>query len=306
MNIKTFARTLCVLAACAIASGCDKLGGMGATGCTSADTSQVVIGIVEREVTDGAATKESEDAPTLTKSKIRASVKQLKMTLEDVRTSKDDPNSSKKFCVGTLKVVAPAEMVEDADQARQMAGLNSVEEMADAANVTKEANVFTAEIEYNVQPTDDGDKVFAEIESGEESINFLALMVQNHLLRSAVADAKAESDRVEAEQRAAEENATREYAAASLEEAKANNQMAIQSINATWKALPEDVRGQLLPMQKAWQKKKDATCRLEASQNAASEADMAVARLNCDTREQNSRADYLRQVGQQAIANDAM
>lgn len=289
-----FVATLgCLLAACSQLTGVS-------TSCSGPDASSVTLDIVKDQIRK-LASQNDDDAPALSKSKIRATVQQLALTLEDVRTSKDDPNSTKQFCTGKLKLVAPAEMVTDAGETREMAGLNSIEDLAENANVEANANAFTADIEFNVQPTDDGQKIYAQVESGDEAIAFFAELVKDHLLKTAVADLKAEQDRIASEQQAAQVAATNEQWAALLDEAKAENKLAIDSINAIWKAVPADARARMLAVQKAWQRRKDATCRVEAASNATSENEMQLARLRCDTREQNSRANELKQYAMQTI-----
>jgi hypothetical protein len=286
-------------------AGCSKLTGV-STSCSGPDASAVTLDIVRDQILKLASKKDEDaDAPALSKSKIRATVKQLVLSIEDVRTSKDDPNSTKQFCTGKLKLVAPAEMVSDANDTRSMAGMNSVEDMAEDANVEAEANAFKADIEFNVQPTDAGDKIFSQLESGQEAIAFFAELVKDHLLKSAVADAKAEQDRIASEQQAAQAAASQEQWAASFEEAKAENKMAVEGINAVWKAIPADARSRMLDLQKAWIRRKDASCRVEATANATSEQEIQLARLRCDTREQNSRANELRQYAMQSIQGDS-
>lgn len=281
------------------ASGCSQVTGM-SNSCSGPDASAVTLDIVRDQVRKLAGQQE-EGAPALSKSKIRATVQQLKLTLEDVRTTKDDPNSTKQFCTGRLKLVAPANMVEDANQAREMAGLNSVEDLADTANVEANANAFTADVDFNVQPTDDGDKIYAQLESGDEAIAFIAELVRSHLLKTAISDHKAEQDRIAAEQEAAEAAASREEWSAAFEQAKAENKLAIDSINAIWKAIPSGARSRMLDVQRAWQRRKDASCRVEAASSATSEEEIALNRLRCDTREQNNRANELRQYAMQTI-----
>lgn len=283
-------------------AGCSQVMGKSAS-CAGTDAAAVTLDIVRDQILKQAGQHDEGD-PALSKSKIRATVRQLLLSLEDARTTKDDPNSTKQFCAGRLKLVAPAEMVSDANQTRDLAGLNSIEELAEAANVEANANAFHADVEFNVQPTDDGDKIYSQLESGNEAINFVAELVKNALLKSAVADARAEQDRIAAEQRSAEVAATREQWSASLDEAKAENKMSVESINAIWKAVPTDARARMLDVQRAWGKRKDATCRVEAATGATSEAEIQIARLRCDTREQNVRANELRQYAMSAINED--
>ena len=270
-----------------------------ASSCSGADASAVTLDIVRDEIIRLASINE-DDAPALSKSKIRASVKQLGLSLVDVRTTKDDPNSTKQFCTGRVKLVAPTEMLSDANETRQMAGLNSIEELADNANVEAQANSFLADLDFNVQPTDDGQKIYSQVENGDEAIGFFAELVKDHLLKSAMADRKAELDRIEAEQVAA----ANEQQAADFEQAQAENKMAIDTINAVWKAIPQDSRTRILDSQRAWQRQKDISCRVEASTDATTEHDLAIAKLRCDTREQQARAQALRQFAMQEIEND--
>ena len=283
--------------------GCSQVMGASAD-CAGTDSTSVTLDLVRDQILKKAGQQDEGD-PSLSKSKIRATVRQLVLSLEDVRTSKDDPNSTKQFCTGRLKLIAPADMLSDANQTRELAELNSIEDLAENANVEANANAFTAEIDFNVQPTDDGDKIYSQLESGNEVINFVAEFVKNVLLKSAVADAKAEQDRIAAEQQSAELAATQGQLTASFEEAKAENKMAIASINAIWRAVPADARARMLDVQLAWGKRKDATCRVEAASGATSEAEIQIARLRCDTREQNARANELSQYAMTAINEDS-
>jgi hypothetical protein len=283
-------------------TGCSQITGV-SNSCSGPDASAVTLDIIREQVRKIAA-KQDGDAPAISKSKIRATVQQLALTLVDVRTTKDDPNSSKQCCTGKLKLVAPADMLSDANETREMAGLNAIEDLAENANVEANANAFSADIDFNVQPTDDGDKIYAQLESGDEVIGFVAELVKDHLLKSAVADAKAEQDRITAELQAAETAASQEQWDASIDEAKAENKMAIDSINAIWKAIPGDARARMLEVQKAWGRRKDAACRVEAASGATSEEQIQLARLRCDTREQISRANELKQYAMQVINNN--
>ena len=151
--------------------GCSQLTGK-SNSCSGPDAATVTLDIVRDGVMRLVSARD-EEGPVLSKSKVCATIRQLALTMEDVRTTKDDPNSTKQFCTGQLKAVVPADVVQDANNTRQLAGLNSVEEMADNANVEANANAFTADIDFNIQPTDDGGKIYSQLESGDEAIGFL-------------------------------------------------------------------------------------------------------------------------------------
>ena len=292
-----------LLSAAALAgamTACSQLTAAPSTGCSGNDAVAVTLDIVKDEIIRRAS-EDVEEVPGLSKAKVRATIHQLKLSLVDVRTTKDDPDSTKQFCAGRIKLVAPPEMIQDANDARQIAGYNSVAEMAESANVEANANSFLADVDFNVQPTDDGEKTYAELENANGALGFFSELVRSHLVKSVLADAKAEQDRIAAEQHAAEEAAAREEQSAELDQAKAENKVAIERINAIWGAIPTGPRTAFTEAQKAWIRKKDAACRIEAASNATTEAEMTIARLKCDTREQSNRATELRQFATETI-----
>lgn len=143
--------------------------------------------------------------------------------------------------------------------------MNSVSDLADDRDVERHADSFTSTIDFNVQPTDDGSKVFAETESGNNIFGFAAELLSSSLMRSAVEDRQREqqaaADRASAEQDAA----LAEQRNANVAAARTENQIANQTINALWKALPGTARSQLLPLQRVWVSKKAADCAVEAA-----------------------------------------
>jgi uncharacterized protein YecT (DUF1311 family) len=280
-----------IVAAAALA-GCGKQ----PVECSAASAAGPVISIVKREIEKQASSRVRSDGEYhVSRSKIRAAISQLKIALDDIRTSKEDPNSTKRFCEATLKITFPSDAIEEAERAREAAELNSVSELADNAEIDQEADRFSSSVEFNVQPTDDGEKVFAEMESGNNLFEFAAEVLASSLLRSVVEDQQRESAQAQASAAAEEEAAITEQRGANLNVAKTDNQLALQSIGALWKAIPSDVRARLLPAQRAWIRKKDADCRVEAASASTESSEREVARLNCDTRLNNERAAWLNQ-----------
>jgi hypothetical protein len=101
------------------------------------------------------------------KAKISASLAQLQIAVESVRTTKEDPNSSKKFCSGVLKVTIPTSMLNDADQGRELEHKTKISEYSRELNIDNSINVFTKkDFEFSVQPTDDGKELYVESENG--------------------------------------------------------------------------------------------------------------------------------------------
>jgi len=283
----------CVLSV-VLLCGCSAITGA-SDSCTGSDARDSTLSIVRDQITRLASLQADDSDVHLSKAKVRATVQQLALSLQDIRTTKNDPNSTKKFCTGTLKLVAPAEVISDAEEARQAAGRSTLDDLADDSNVAANANAFTTNVDFNVQPTDERDKIFAEIENGDPALKFFAELVRDHLLKTAVIDAKAEQDRAAAEQQAAQNAALQEQQAAELNQAQTENKIAVQTTNAVWQGIPMDMRSRLLDLQKAWVRKKNADCKVEAASASTDATQMEVTRLKCDTRLQGERSSWLRQ-----------
>lgn len=264
--------------------------------CSESSAASPVIQIVKEQLEKETVDRSSNDGDQIvSKSKIRAAIAQLGISLADVRTSREDPNSTKRFCEATLKIRFPATLVEDADKAREALGLNSVSDVADNLDIERSADTFSVPLQFNVQPTDDGSKVFAETESGNSFFEFGGEILASGLLRYNVEEQKLQQANAQALAAAAEESALTEQRAANVNAAKVDNQLAIQTIAAVWRSIPSDVRTRLGPAQKAWIRKKDADCRVEAAATSTEPSEVEVARLYCDTRLQNDRTSWLGQ-----------
>jgi uncharacterized protein YecT (DUF1311 family) len=226
--------------------------------------------------------------------KVRATLKQLKLAIQDIRTSKEDPNSTKKFCTGTFRVVIPQEVLDDADKAREIAQQGTVADLAEQQNFEADANAFTTEINYDVQPTDEGDKVYAQVEDGDNVYAFVSAIVASHLTRKALENAKVQQEQAVAAQQQEEAAALSAQKSATLEEARAEDKLAEQSISEVWRAIPSDTRASLLDLQRAWIKKKTADCRIEAASMSTDPQEREAARLRCNSRLTYDRANQLR------------
>lgn len=271
-----------VLALGALLSGC----GVAATDCASESSREVITSIVREQVEKAAeADLSSEDGTKLAgAAKIRATVAELKVLIEDIRTTKEDPDSTKRFCAGTAKVVVPLAMIQDADQTRKLLDLPNVDSLLEQSGLKRSADSVTFDVEYSVQPTDKRDKIYGEIEGAAPAFTALGQVVAAHLARRDIEGAN-QAQAVQ-EATAAAETAKQTEAAqkADLEMATAENKLANQQINTLWKSLPEEARGQLLELQRAWVRKKTADCNIEAAGVSTEAMPKEAARLRCDTR----------------------
>lgn len=263
--------------------------------CSSSDATATTIDVLKKalEKDTFAKVSGSDNSSAISKSNIRAAIAQIIFSFEDVRTTRHDPNSTKQFCEGTLKIRFPAEDLTNADDARSAAGLGTVTQLADANDVDREADMFSAKADYDVQPTDTGDKLFAETETKSPIMNVASEVLASSLLHGVLQSAAAAQQQQQQAQQAQQNAAVADQKAADLNSAKVDDQLATQSILAVWRAIPAAVRTQLLPQQRAWVRKKDADCRVEAATASTDPTDIEVARLKCDTNATQQRITEL-------------
>lgn len=263
-------------------------------GCTSEEGHKAVVNAMtealESEVGDYYG---GDVAKTVSRSKIRAFLKEIDFKILDVRTSKEDPNSTKRFCTGDLKVIYSVNTILDAEKANEVLQTESLSKRAERFDYKRNANSFTMPIDFNIQPTDDGTKIYAEIEDSDNILAFNAEIIADALMRRALESRKIEQDQEAARAEAEAARVQAEQRAASLAESKATMDLSVQAINAVWQSLDGGVRGQLLPIQRAWIKRKSAECKIEAAEASVDQTEREVARMQCETRMNNERRQEL-------------
>ena len=232
--------------------------------------------------------------------KLRSGTKQIKVSLEDVRTIKDDPDSSRKFCSARIQLALPKNVIEAADTTRALADLDDVKKLAHRNRIERSGNKYGQELEYSIQPTDDGKKIIAETDDDSSLFSFLTELFGSYLLSEEVRNRAIEADKLAAEEarevKMAEEEADgaiKEQAAANLNEAKVANRMAVERVNAVWSSIPKGTKARLLDLQRAWIRKTTAQCKVEASGTSELSADREASRLRCEARAQMERAQQL-------------
>lgn len=226
-------------------------------------------------------------------SKIRAAIAELKLVIENIRTTKEDPNSTRRFCTGNLKVVFGTQVFTDADKAREIAGMPNLENAADNAGIEKGVDYLKGDLDYSVQPTDDGAKVVAEFDAKDGKLDVFGEVLAASLLRSLLENQqRVEQDAAamaEKEKQDAQNAANR----ASIEEATLARRSADSALGEVWKALEPGTRQQLLAGQRAWIKRKDATCKVQGLQGSTDPTEQQVVIQNCIASETRSRTSEL-------------
>jgi uncharacterized protein YecT (DUF1311 family) len=280
--------------------GCSKP----AADCGGMDSLATVVPIIQHRLEEKTTDRlrAANGTPPAALSRVRATVAQATMRIEDVRTTQSDPNSTRRFCMGRLKVVIPQGVLQEADRGRQAMSASTVSDLAATSGIERDADAFVADVEYNVQPTDDGTHIYAEIEHSEGYVNFLAEVLTSYLLRPVVEQARIEEQRAaeeqqraEQEQQRAQQAAVAEQRSAILDQVRSENRLVTQTINAVWSNIPQSTRDQLLDLQRAWIRRKRADCQIEAASASTDPQEQEAARIRCDTRVTNERINYLRQ-----------
>jgi len=277
--------------------------------CGSPDAQKVIDALIKEELGYFVENElDSSDAiGSYDTAKLEMAVKRLKIMLEDVRTSKDDPDSSRSMCQANLRLTIPENVEQTANNARAMAELDNIRKLANQYKIKRKGQSYEANFEYFIQPTDDKKKIFAEIDDNSPTLKFLGEVLSSYLLADQIRDSRIESDMAEAaeqrEIRLAEQaeleseremgDAIKQQAGAEMNEAKVENKMASDRIQAVWLAIPKETRSRLLPLQRAWIQKKLAQCKVESAGSHEIKEQREANRLRCDTRLTAQRINFL-------------
>lgn len=288
---------LFIIAGSILLGGCDKVQNLtsGAVKCDNEAAKKLVVESFSKIVSDAATERvksliENENI-TIDMGKLRSTLQQVTFNVTNVRTNNSDPNSNKQYCVTEFIVKLPEQLVKDADAAREIYGESNVTQSAVLADLSFEMNQLKKDIDYLVQPTDSGDKVFVTLENSEALAYFVRDIAVDSLIKNARQNA-VEVAKQEALQAVADQEATaKEYQSVLVDEAKAKVDAANENLNLVWNATTKEIREQLLDEQRIWLKKRELECKLESTNVDNSE----VARLNCEATMTNQRVNELRQ-----------
>lgn len=251
--------------------------------------------------------------------RIRAASKQFAFQLQDVRTSNDDPNSSKTFCTAVLTVSIPQSLIQDANATRDLRGDPKVADAAVLSDLDLQGNTLHYALDYAIQPTDDGQKIYAESSNAEGVTQFLNVLLFDALQKQQLQQ-EANQQRLEAVQaeqdaaaqaadwaaeeslRAAQQQADQQaYLELQQQEATQRLATANQKLNLIWNSTNKAVRQQLLADQRVWLKKRELECRLNGADAAAEQQE--IVRLRCETAVTEQRLEILKQLIAQAEAS---
>ena len=293
MKLKLLALISCALSL----SGCDQVQSI--TGqsvkCDNDTAKQLVVESFSKTVSEVASQRVKEliasENITIDMGKLRSTLQQITFNVSDVRTNNSDPNSKKQYCVTQFVVKIPDQMVKDADAARAVYDENNIAQAAVLSDLSFETNQLKKEIEYLVQPTEDGKKVYVTLENPDVLAYFVRDIAVDSLLKTTRQNAVEVAKQEEIKRISEQEAAAQEYQSVLLLEAKTSLDQANENLNLVWNATSKEIRAQLLDEQKIWLKKRELECKLSSNETDNPQ----LHRFNCEANMTTQRTSELRQ-----------
>ena len=296
-------------------SACDKVSTMtqSGTSCGDASSLELVNSLLTDNLQAQVRSVASYEDTRIDSASLRASANQVSFRLDDVRTTKKDPNSTKQFCSATLTTTLDADMIKRANFVRDYYEQGTLDEGAFQQDLNMDGNTLTYDLEYAVQPTDDGKKTFGQLQNGMELLDFAATAVvyamqknevqaqkaraqientQNAIAerkaiaeeQALIAQAEAQAGREVADELAqASREMARELASIAAEQAKAKTMMDYKrkEFNILWKSASAEIREALAEGQQEWVAERDEICIDIARESEP--ARQEIARMECIT-----------------------
>jgi len=286
-------RLIALACAALILASCNRIG---AVECNNTDGQAVIASLLSDQIIQ--ATREqlgtAASDPQTNEAKIKATVAQIKILIEDIRTTKKDEASTKRGCAATVKLVLPLNMIADAERFHTNNQLQSISSLTDAVGLQRSADSYTHQLTYSVQPTDDKKKVYGEVEAFGPVANALGEIIAAHMVLPMIEANQQSEATAAAAQQALLDQQTKAQSQADLELATAENKLAVQAYAEVWKSLPDTVRAQNVEIQRAWAKKKTADCNIRAAETSTDPLIKEAARLRCETEQTQGRVEELK------------
>lgn len=242
------------------------------------------------------ALNDSNTNPAYRSSEVRATLAQMPIKLENIRTSKTDPNSTKVFCVANVTTTLPTDAYNTAKKGLELLTDGSnVEKTADQYGLKSNANVFSVDVDYDLQPTDDGKNVFAHLENSGPIESFLSDITTAIISKPKLEQQQAKQAQVESEsQKLAQQSLTSE-----LGMLQAKNTTLKTQLNSTWKSLDINTQNNLTAEQTAWVDKRKAQCQAQSIEGGITdETQVEINRLKCENDQIESRVAEIEPIGE--------
>lgn len=189
--MKRMTTLLLVLGAVFLTTGCDKVSkSFSAEDSCSSEVAKKTIREMFVDAVEVSAREENKSnandpsALRFDLAKIRAIADGIGFGLEDVITTKKDPNSTKKFCEAQLTLTIPSAVLDDANALRKEVEMATIQNAAEDAGFRVDLGKFKSKISYSVQPTDSGDKIYTEVEGVDKFTDLMSATVKFAALKA--------------------------------------------------------------------------------------------------------------------------
>jgi hypothetical protein len=281
--------------------------------CSGDDAKAIVTSILKDSLVKKISADFSRQFPASTAgldgSLVRATVDKVVIALDDILTTKSDPDSTKKFCTATVRFSIPQDVVKSAEDVRAMLTLRTLGQEAMSQNVEFDANTVKSSLDYGVQPTDDGKKTYGSLSESNPGLTFTGVLLEESFLKSAMEKQRADQallqqqQALQAQQRQTEiDQAQLAETQAVLQKAQADIVAANNAINVVWNAGTKQWRQDMLAEQRLWLAQRTNGCKLNAlDTNASASITYEINRLNCEVQMTSARTEVLRASAQQSL-----
>lgn len=234
---------------------------------------------VEKEIID---TKTKDGTPVFSIEKAKEVLNNIVISIEDVRTTKKDSESTKAFCSGNLVITVKKDILDQAEKGRVIAKTNTLSDYAKSHSIKTDASRFFKTVDYNVQPTDNGEKIYAALTEATLLSDMVGEIVTSYLLVPII-----------------ENNTKKQIEKSNTEQSKdkameATNEAGRQ-LQIVWDSATDNIKSSLLQEQLDWKKQSDDNCRVKATKENNDDVTKDIIYFNCLKEDNNKRTEYLKQ-----------
>lgn len=246
---------------------------------------------------------------------MQANVKQIQLSIEDVRTTEQSKNTSKRECAATLHFTIPNNILNDANETIKILEIDSDVDKLLATGYKKERDNYTVEIKYDVQLTDDKKKIFVKLDNANQATTPISQVITLGMLKnplqkfktilnnlnnqdSVISNMEKLANQIEAQENGAENetveienNATEDGNDTinhEIEVLTQQHKTSLKAINQYWEKLPKSLQDKWLKEQMAWNKNMKQECEVAGRSN-----EQVKSMLNCKIEKIESRLNEL-------------
>lgn len=127
-----------------------------------------------------------------TADRIQSALKEISLSIDSIRTSKEEPGSTKVQCAATLKITTSEKFHADAVEGSKLLKVSEELDTYARRQGFEYANkTFSKQISYEFQPTDDGSKVITSVQEATPIADFVSNLMAAAIIKPLLAEAKA-------------------------------------------------------------------------------------------------------------------